>query len=144
MSNHQCGEGRLIEESWFGQSPEGMVLLGSKCESCGKVSFPKKYVCPDCFGDKLKTVPLSKKGKLHTYAVSIMGPPEMEKPYVVGFIDLPEKIMLFSMLTDCGPVEKTEKTLKIGMEMEMVFGKIRKDKSGQDIISYKFRPVERR
>jgi uncharacterized OB-fold protein len=40
-----------------------------------------------------------------------------KKPYVIGFIDLPEGIKLFSMLTDCEPAEKT---LKIGMEMETI------------------------
>lgn len=141
MSNNETTAAKLLDENLFGQSPEGLVLVGSKCESCGKISFPKKYVCPDCFGNKLKVVPLSKKGTLHTFALSVISLPDMEKPYVIGFIDLPEKIKLFSLITDCDPWDKT---LKVGMEMEMIIRKIKKDESGNDIWGYKFRPVQGR
>ena len=133
-------QGKLLEPNWFQQTPGGLRLVGTQCESCGKISFPKKYVCPECFGDKLKIVPLSKRGTLHTYSVCTMGAPDIEKPYVVSFIDLPEKIRIFSLLTECEPYDTT---LKVGMEMEMVIGPIKKDQSGQDIIAYKFRPVAR-
>jgi len=138
-SNQHYGKGSFIEERWFRDSPEGMVLVGSRCETCKKTFFPKKLVCPDCFDGELKEVPLSKKGKLHTFALSVMGPTDMEKPYVIGFIDLPEGIKLFSVLTDCEPWDEV---LKVNMEMEMVIGKIKEDEYGNDIISYKFRPVD--
>jgi len=83
---------------------------------------------------------LSKRGRLHTYALSVLGPPEMEKPYVIGFIDLPEGIKLFTVLTDCEPWDEV---LKIDMEMEMVIGKIKQDEYGNEIISYKFRPINK-
>ena len=133
-------QGKLLEPEWFHQTPEGLKLSGTQCESCGKISFPKKYVCPECFGDKLKIVPLSTKGTLHTYSVCTMGAADIEKPYVIAFIDLPEKIKLFSILTECEPYDTT---LKVGMEMEMVIATIKKDQSGQNIIGYKFRPVKR-
>ena len=136
--NQYSGKGKLIEERWFKGSPEGMVLVGSRCETCKKSFFPKKEVCPDCFDGELKEVPLSRKGKLHTYALSVMGPSDMEKPYVIGFIDLPEGIKLFSILTDCEPWDEV---LKIDMEMEMFIGKIKQDEYGNSIRSYKFRPV---
>ncbi len=141
MTNDQAGAEVFLEKVWFGKSDEGPVLVGTKCDACDKVFFPKKLVCPDCFGDALRTVPLSKKGTLHTFSLSVMGPPEIEKPYLIGFIDLPEKIKLFSLITDCEPWDKT---LKVGMEMEMVIEKIKKDEAGNDIVGYKFRPVKRR
>jgi benzoylsuccinyl-CoA thiolase BbsA subunit len=71
-----------------------------------------------------------------------MGPSGMEKPYVIGFVDLPEGIKLFSLLTQCEPWDEV---LKVEMEMEMVIETIRRDKEGTEIIGYKFRPVlERR
>ena len=98
MSEDQhTGEKKFIEEGWFKDSPEGLVLVGSKCDACGKVFFPKKKVCPNCFEGQLREVPLSKRGKLHSYTLSILGPPDMEKPFLCGFIDLPEGIkLLFS------------------------------------------------
>ena len=141
MSRSQySGKGKFIEEGWFKDSADGVVLMGSRCETCKKSFFPKKLVCPECFDGELKEVPLNRKGKLHTYALSVMGPSEMEKPYVIGFIDLPEGIKLFAILTDCEPWDEV---LKIDMEMEMVTGKIKEDEYGNEIIRYKFRPINR-
>lgn len=130
---------RLLEPSWFRKSVKGLELVGSQCRACGKVSFPQKYVCPQCFEENLNLVPLSRRGTLHTYAVSTLGPTDMEKPYVIGFIDLPEKIKLFSVITGCGD---TGEGLKIDMDMEMVVGKIKTDAAGCDVVSYLFRPVK--
>ena len=137
--NKNFGKRKFIEKRWFKNSTEGVVLVGSRCETCKKTFFPKKLVCPDCFDGELKEVPLSRKGKLHTYALSVMGPTDMEKPYVIGFIDLPEGIKLFSVLTDCEPWDEV---LKVNMEMEMIIGKIKEDEYGNSIRSYKFRPVD--
>ncbi len=128
----------FIEEEWFKDSPEGLVLTGSRCEACGKVFFPKKVACPNCFDGELREVALSKRGTLHTYTLSTMGPLGMEPPYIIGFIDLPEGIKLFSVLADCEPWDEV---LEIGMEMEMVIGKIKQDQDGNEILSYKFRPI---
>lgn len=115
-----------------------MALKGGRCLGCGRVCFPMKPVCPNCFDGKLEDVPLSNKGKLHTFACSHMGPPGMEKPYVIGFIDLPEGIKLFSLITRCEPWNEV---LKVDMEMEMVVETVRRDEEGTEIIGYKFRPV---
>jgi len=131
---------KLIDPDWFQEGPEGLVLVGNKCTSCGKISFPKKYVCPHCFENKLEVVPLSRKGILHTYAFSVMGVPDIEGPYVFGFVDLPENIRLFSLITDCEPWDQT---LKVDMEMEMVIDTIKEDASGDKILGYKFRPIKR-
>lgn len=133
-------EGKFIQEGWFNDYGEEIVLVGSKCECCKKVFFPKKQVCPNCFDGELKEVPLSKRGKLHSYTLSVMGFPGIETPYAIGFIDLPEGIKLFSVLTDYEPWDKV---LKIGMEMEMVIGKIKQDESGNKIIGYKFKPFNK-
>ena len=137
-SNHYSGKPNFIEDGWFKDSTDGMVLVGVRCEDCGKVFFPKKQVCPNCFDGELKEVPLSKRGTLHSYALSVMGPPEIEKPYVIAFIDLPEDIKLFSILTDCEPWDEV---LQIGIDMEMVIGKIKQDQDGNEILGYKFRPI---
>jgi len=133
-------EVKFLEPLWFEESPEGWVLVGTRCEACGKVSFPRKYVCPGCFSEDLKTVPLSKKGTLHTYSFSVMGPPDLEKPFVVGFVDLPEKVKLFSLITGYGP---DAKDLEIGMEMDMVLGPVKKDVAGNHLYGYKFTPAKR-
>ena len=114
--------------------------MGTRCKACMKVFFPKKEVCPNCFDGQIQEVPLSTTGKLHSYALSLLGPSEMKKPYVIAFVDLPEGIKLFSVLTDCEPWDEV---LRIGMEMEMVIEKVKEDEYGNDVIGYKFRPVNK-
>jgi uncharacterized OB-fold protein len=66
-----------------------------------------------------------------------MGPSGLPTPYLIGFIELPEGIKLFSLLTQCDPWEQV---LKVGMEMEMVIETIRQDEEGNEIVGYKYRP----
>jgi uncharacterized OB-fold protein len=129
---------KFIEEGWFCDFGQGAALTGGRCPACGKIYFPPKQVCPGCFEGEQQKVPLSRKGKLHTFARSHMGPPGLPTPYVIGFIELPEGIKLFSLLSQCEPCEKV---LKIGMEMEMTIEPIRRDEKGNEIIGYKFHPV---
>lgn len=129
---------KYVEDSWFKEVDGEIRLMGSRCLSCNKVFFPIKPVCPDCFEGELATVPLSKRGKLHTFAHSILGPPGMMTPYVMGFIDLPEVIKLYSVLSECEPWDKV---LKVGMDVEMTVGPISRDANGDQILSYKFKPV---
>jgi benzoylsuccinyl-CoA thiolase BbsA subunit len=81
--------------------------------------------------------PMSRKGTLHTFARSHMGPSGLPTPYTIGFIELPEGIKLFSLLTQCDPWDKV---LSVGMAMEMVIETIREDEEGNGIVGYKFRP----
>ena len=127
-----------IEKEWFTHDRDGPALIASKCEACDTVFFPKKKVCPECFDGKLYDIALSKKGKLHTYSLSVMGSAGLPKPYVMGFIDLPEGIKLYSLIVDCEPWEEV---LKIGMDMELIIGKIKTDKNGKNIMGYMFRPA---
>ena len=128
---------QFIDDAWFQKVGDEIRLLGSRCPVCGKVAFPRKPVCPACFSDELETVPLSRKGILHTFARSMMGPTGIETPFVMGFIDLPEGIKLYSLITGADPWDQV---LKIGMEMEMITGKIKVDAAGREVWSYQFRP----
>jgi uncharacterized OB-fold protein len=130
---------KFLEESWFKKTPDSIRLVGSSCPSCKKIFFPKKKVCPECFEDHLVDHTLSNRGQLHAYAMSVMGPPALEKPYVQAYVDLPEGIKLFTLLKDWEPIDEN---LKIGMDMEMVIDKIYVDRAGDDIIGYKFRPLK--
>ncbi len=132
------GETVFLEDEWFDDSGAGPVLTGSRCLACDRVYFPPKRVCPDCFDGELKRVPMSTRGRLHTFAVSHMGPADLDKPYIIGFIDLPEGIRVFSLVTGCDPGGRD---LRVGVGMEMVIGTLKRDRYGRDVIGYKFRPV---
>jgi len=127
-----------IEKEWFVETPDGTRLVGSECPDCRNVFFPKKRICPECFGENITDYIVSRKGTLHAYTQSFMGPPSLDKPYVQAFVDMPEGFKLFTLLTNWEPIETT---LKIGMDVEMIIDKIDVDKTGNDIIGYKFRPI---
>lgn len=129
---------KFIEDQWFGEGPDGTVLVGTRCGACGKTFFPKKEVCPECFDGELSEVPLSRRGKLHAYTLSVMGPRHLPKPYLAAFVELPEGIKLYTLLTGCEPAPEA---VRIGMDVEMVIEKITEDESGNEVMGYKFRPV---
>lgn len=128
----------FIEDEWFEDFGGGAALAGTRCLRCDRVHFPPKRVCPDCFEGELRRVPMSTRGTLHTFAVSHMGPADLDKPYIIGFIDLPEGIRMFSLVTGC---DRGGQDLRVGIAMEMVIEPLKRDRQGRDVIGYKFRPV---
>lgn len=133
----------LYKDSFFVRntiSSESPTLAGSKCKYCGKIYFPHRRICANCLRkDEMEEVPLSRIGKLHSYTILYVAPQGFEAPYALGYVDLPEGVRIFSMLTDCEPYKKK---LRIDMKVETVLGKIRESESGVEIISYKFKPFE--
>lgn len=126
---------KILDANLLSEAPDGWVLMAQKCRSCGKVAYPRKSVCPECFGDDLVDQPLSKSGTLHTYARTSLGISRLKAPYTIGFVDLPEKIRVFSLL-----VVDADETLTIGQSMEMLVGPLWQDEHGEDVFCYKFRP----
>jgi len=129
-------EGIIKCPSRVGEPPR---LLGNRCSSCGRVFFPKRTLCPNCFtDDTLTEVELSSKGTIYTYTiVHYPSPAGIEAPYAYGYVDLPENnIRVFSLFTESDP-----KKLEIGMDVGLVIEKIRIDKDGTEILGYKFKPV---
>jgi uncharacterized OB-fold protein len=57
-------------------------------------------------------------------------------PYGMGWVELPEKIAVLSVLTTADLKE-----LKKGRDMELVIDKLYEDEEGNDVMSYKFKPV---
>jgi uncharacterized OB-fold protein len=113
-------------------------LIGSKCRSCGAVAFPKRVVCHKCLSDNVVEIPLSKRGKLASFTVAWVAPEGIKPPLVLGYIDLPEGVRLFSMVTGTEP---SMDALEVGQEMELVFEEIRAGKEGNQIVAFKFKPV---
>lgn len=114
-------------------------LIGSKCQACGAVAFPKRVVCHKC-RQSMTEVPLSRKGKLASFTVAWAAPSGFEPPLMQGYIDLPEKVRLFAMITGCEP---STQALELGQEMELVFEPIRTDEAGNQIVAFKFKPISK-
>ena len=86
----------------------------------------------------MQEVPLSRKGKLDTFAIVQQAPAGFAIPHMMAYVILPEGVRVYTLITGCEP---RDDALKIGQEMEMVLDTIRQDEQGNDIVAWKFRPV---
>jgi uncharacterized OB-fold protein len=83
---------------------------------------------------------LGPKGKLYSFTNVNHAVPEGYKgpiPYGVGIVEFPEGVRIVSYLTEGNP-EK----LKVGMDMLLVVEKLFEDGEGNEIIGFKFKPVQ--
>lgn len=133
-----------IKEGLFTWPSPAPQLIGGKCTACGAVHFPRQNNCQACAGREVEALPLSRRGKLWTWTIQnfvppvppYTGPVEGFKPFGVGYIELPDGVVVEGRLT-----ERDAGKLKIGMEMELVLETFRTDAQGNDILSYAFAPV---
>ena len=115
-------------------------LIGNKCLSCGEHYFPKAMTCHKCKSLKdggLEEAKLSRYGKLYTYGIVRVAPVGFTAPYAIGYIDLPEGLRVWSLISECD-----YNLLKIGMDMKLVVEKIKEDENGNDVVCYKFKPIQ--
>ena len=134
-------------EGFFTMPPEEPHLLANKCKSCGNIFFPKATSCLNNNCKKtepLEDVSLSRRGKLYTFTVNhYAAPPPYHAPdpfvpYATGSIDLPEGLRVEAMIAS----GYDEKSLKVGMEMELIIDKLYDDEeTGNEVICWKFKPV---
>jgi benzoylsuccinyl-CoA thiolase BbsA subunit len=114
-------------------------LKGYRCKRCGKLWFPKFMPCPDpdCWSEDLEVTPLSRRGKIYSATDVYIGQLSMKDyvPFIVGYVDLPEGIRIFSQL------EGEIGSFECGDEVELVTGPVRSNRKGEPVISYKFKKV---
>ncbi len=120
---------------------EKSQLMGSQCNNCGEVFFPKRenWLCSSCQSSDLKEIKFSPRGKIFSYTVVMQRPPvyyQGEVPYAIGFVELPEGIRVETLFTGC----KLE-DLRVGMEVEMLIDKLHTEEDGTEVFCYKFKPV---
>ncbi|MFC1919257.1 Zn-ribbon domain-containing OB-fold protein [Chloroflexota bacterium] len=118
---------------------ESPHLIGGKCLSCGAVFFPKQDLCISCSSAQVEEVLLSTKGKVYSSTISMLPPPLYEGPvpYVVGYVELSEGVLVPALFAQCS----LEKPPEIGTEMEMFVEKWKEDEEGNEVLIYRFRPA---
>ena len=102
-------------------TPSEPVLLGSECQRCGTVSFPRQGTCPRCTSTDVKERRLARRGTLWSWTIQRFRPksppytgPEEFEPYGVGYVELPGEVRVEARLTESDPSK-----LQIGMAMEL-------------------------
>ncbi len=118
--------------------PSRYNLYGTRCDSCDKVYFPVRHICPGCRRSSIGRMQrhrLSGKGRVHSFSVVHDAPPHMSslKPYAVAIVEMDEGVKVTGQLVDVDIGE-----IDIGMGVEAVLRKIGEE--GQDgIIHYGFK-----
>ena len=94
-------------------------LMAGKCTKCGKTHLPPRPLCDQCFSQEFEWVEVSGKGKLLTYTIIHIAPPQFQTmaPYAVGIIQLENGLKMPGMISGAAPEQ-----LKIGMELTIDFG----------------------
>ena len=131
------------EQAWFtaGDEPH---LIGSHCASCGTYAFPPQtFSCPNprCDSMTLETVPLSRRGRVWSFAVNhYAAPPPALSPdpfeaYAVAAVELDEERMVV-----LGRVAEGSDLagLRVGQQMEIAVEPII---PGADEPVWKWKPV---
>jgi len=119
---------------------EEPYLWGNKCKSCGAVYVGSRMACSRCSSRGLEEVRFSNHGEIWTFGVVHQSIPNVPTPFVAAIVDLPEGASVRATVTGLDP--NRPDSAWFGKKVRMYVEKAYTDKQGNDIITYKYRPVE--
>lgn len=132
-------------EGWFTTGPEP-ALIGSRCETCGHVSFPRETTfCknPACDGEEFDDVELSRHGVVWSYTDAQYQPPppyipatDPYVPFALAAVELPEGLVVMGQVADGFGVAD----LRVGDPVELVVETLYADEGGDRTI-WRWRPT---
>jgi uncharacterized OB-fold protein len=80
---------------------------------------------------------VGQRGSLYSFTVCHVAPAAWEAPYLQAYIELPEGLRVFSLVSST--IEPRTNSLRIGTEMELVIEPVQ---PGNPLLTYKYRPLE--
>jgi len=115
-------------------------LLGSRCDGCGTVVFPKMPVCPACLRNgKMHEVRIGRRGRLFSHTIARFAPKGFKAPFFQTFVDLDEGPRIFALVGAECPVEPG--VLEDGMDMRLVVEPLADTPESRDLLAYKYVPA---
>lgn len=119
-------------EAWTEEAGK-VYLVGSHCKACGKLAFARRTICEAC-GETgaLQPERLGSCGVVYSFSDVHVAPEGFSVPYVIAYVDFPGDVRV------CGQVEPPTADLRIGDEVHVVLGIIRR-RGERRVMSYKFR-----
>jgi uncharacterized OB-fold protein len=142
MNNHVANTERktiALQEGLFAPDGEQRYhLLANRCPSCELTFFPARKYCGKCSTEQMETITLSDRGTIYSYSLIDRKSKValVEPPYLQVEVAMPEGVHVFSVLDQCDA-----HAVEIGMPVEVYVGKVKQDEDGNDIVTYKFKPV---
>ncbi len=134
-------------EGWFTLDEEPH-LVGQRCDDCTTVVFPPRASCcpnPHCSGTAMKSVELSRHGRVWSYTDAQYPPPapfvaptDPFVPFAIAAVELPiEKIVVLGQVASGYGVE----SLRVGCPVELVVESA--ETCGNDeFVIWKWRPTD--
>ena len=137
-----------VAEGLFDEAGGVPALIGGRCDDCGTITFPLAPGCPRCSSASVSSTALATRGTLWTWTsqeFQPVAPPYIGPgsdgtdfaPYFVGYVELPDELRIEARLTGF-----TDRTPRIGEEMELVIVPFTRNDDGDEVVSYAFAPVE--
>src|SRR5260370_36997167 len=79
--------------------------MAVRCIRCRQVMVPPRAICSNCRHRRVEWVELSQRGKLVTYTVVHVSPPQFKHmtPYAVGMLEMPVGAKIPSIIGTSGP-----------------------------------------
>jgi len=104
--------------------PARYRMEAGRCTGCGRVSYPKRRVCPSCRGIAFDAIRLTPSGTVVTSTVIHVPPDDFlnEAPYAMAIVETPEGARFMTQVVDCDP-----STVLPGTEVSLEFRLIRKE-----------------
>ena len=118
---------------------ERYALVGTRCNKCRKDYYPRRPVCPGCHSRDVADVQLPHKGTVIAYNVNYLATMGFmqELPMARALVQLDGNgPVVFSDVVDCDP-----DSVEIGMRVEMVVRRIKRESNGNVQYAHKWRPV---
>jgi uncharacterized OB-fold protein len=112
------------------------VLIGGRCRSCQIVTFPRALVCTHCMSDDIVPEPMPRTGKLYSFTTLHVGPQRWLRPAVLGYVDLPNGVRVFSRIA--GDTDR----LKIEDIVELDVAVVGQEQDGTPISNFVFKRAE--
>jgi uncharacterized OB-fold protein len=128
-----------VRAGLFEAHDDGSVtLLGSRCRSCGRASFPRAEVCPYCGSTDLEPVRLSPTGTLWGWTTVRAAPPGYEGPIPFGFgvVELAEGVRVITRLETVDVPD-----VAFGMPMRAALAPLTENEDGDTVVTYTFAPA---
>jgi uncharacterized OB-fold protein len=134
---------RLLDPSLFTTVDEAgmsLRLAGSRCATCGAVTFPAQTSCPRCTGQDVAIHPLAEHGTVWASTVQRFTPKppylgsDGGPPYAVGYVDLAGEVLVESRLS--GPFEQLQIGAPVSLRLEELPGA-----DGEPVWTFAFAPA---
>lgn len=93
-------------------------VYGARCTSCGKVSYPKHAVCPECRGEEFEPVVIEGEGKVLTYTDVYALAIDYETRYLrIAIVEFDDGLRATGQLEDTAP--------RLGKRVKATIGTVR-------------------